>query len=376
MPMTFSGLVQRRYPQDGGYPPAGPSRAPAGPAGPSAGLFSGLDTFRAQNPGVLGSFGAAIMAGGNSRMAEGMQQAAKLQALNGQRQQMAQYLVSQGIADDMGEAMMLASNPTLLQMMVKDNSTRDAFEQRRALAGEVGLTPDNADYQRYLLTGQIADQSASGRSPLTMSPQEREVLADQYGLQGATRQRFILTGQIDSSAARGLSSTQFKEKVKAEDALPALQTADQALARAEELLPSINTGFGSDTGARIVTGLDQWGLPTLGADPATAAKTQEFNDLMNQQAIEAMAQTLTGATTNFELQEFKRILADPNAPKDQKLRTIQRMRQLLRQKAATFQTRINELEGIESGDAGMFGGTPAPDGSGVVDFNDWMGQNP
>lgn len=371
MPMSFTSRYQ--VPEQG-YPPAGPSRAPTGSPVAANGLLGGLDTFRNQNPGALASFGASMMQAGNSRMADGMQQAAKIQALNGQRQQVAQYLINQGIADDMEEAMMLASNPTLLNAMIKDTTMQDQAATRAQLAQQYGLEGD--DLQRYILTGQIADQSAqAARSPASMSPQEREALADQYGLQGPARQRFILTGQIDSSAARGLSSTQFKEKVKAEDALPALQTADQTLARAEELLPSINSGFGTDTAARITTGLDQWGLPTFGADPQTAAATQEFNDLMNQQAIEAMAQTLTGATTNFELQEFKRILADPNAPKDQKLRTIQRMRSLLRKKAATFQTRINELDSYEQGgDAGAFGGTPAPDGSGVIDFNDWMGQ--
>ncbi len=373
MPMTFSSLPQRRDPRQALATPVGPSRAPTASPVAGNGLLGGLDTFRNQNPGALASWGASMMAAGNSRAAEGMQQTAKLQALQGQRKQVAQYLVSTGIAKDMDEGMLLASNQTLLSAMMKDTTARDAFDQRRQLAEQAVMSEDDPDYQRYLLTGQIADQSAFKQSPTSMSPDQREMLADQYGLQGPARQRFILTGQIDSSSARGLSATQERERNKAEDSLPGIDYTLSQLEEADSLLEGgkVSTGFGSDIWSRGTVGTHGW-LP--GMDIESARATKRYNDILSESAIAAMSKTLTGATTNYEMQQFLSILADPAADVNLKKASLKNLLKLIRDEKNIRAQRIKRYQGVEEGTSfeAPIDGPPA--GGDVIDYNDWMKQ--
>jgi hypothetical protein len=99
---------------------------------------------------------------------------------------------------------------------------------------------------------------------------------------------------------------------------------------------------------------------------------------MSQQAIANMSETLKGATTNFELNEFKRILSDANSSIGQRRKVIRRMKQLFAQKYQTYQTRVQQLSDTEDGisaDPNATVAPPAADG-GVVDYQDWMKGNP
>lgn len=363
--------------------PIAPSAAPSAAMPPPSGLFGRLDQFRQQNPGALAQFGASMM--GHSPMAPGLVQAAQMIQVNQQKNETAQYLLHKGLADNPEEAAMLASNPVLMQTLFKDNLIQDQFEARKKIAEQMGLDPKDQNTRDYMLSGQYAGGGTG--SVATMTPQQRLVLGQQMGLKGPELTRYSLTGSMDSAASRGLNSTELKLKAAAEDALPALQTNIEALDQAEGLMgtdeaPTIYTGLGSETASRANVGLSGSLGIGIGLDPVKAQNTKQFNDLLSQQAISNMAETLKGATTNFELQEFKNILSDPSSPIKQRRAVIKRMRQLLVQKYQTYQTRVQQLSDTESGtvtpDQGgaMPGGTVPPAAGGVVDYQDWMKGNP
>jgi hypothetical protein len=101
-------------------------------------------------------------------------------------------------------------------------------------------------------------------------------------------------------------------------------------------------------------------------DEKRAKATDEYSTIMNMEAIKAMSETLKGATTNYELQEFVRILADPSQPREIRVRTIDRMLTLLNNRKELARRRAEEIRSgeyyrPEAGGAGA---------SGIIDFGD------
>lgn len=325
--------------------PVGPTRAPVQQTG--GGFFDQLLDDRG-NPEGLGMLGVGLM-GQNSQLGSAIQQGLKMRAFNDQRQALAQYLVRTGIAQDENEGFALASNPDLLTMMHKDNSVREGFNQRKAIADELGLQGEQRN--RYLAAGTWDDQTANGDTN-KLTPQQREALADRYGLTGPRRQRFILTGQMDSGASRGLNSTELKIKSGDEDAITALDNVDASLAQAQQLLESgqVNTGFGSDTFARAKMGMaGALGEDYLPGEYGRSQATKQYNDLMSEQAIAAMSQTLKGATTDKEMLHFLDILADPTSDETTRKNVLARLRTRIDRERKQRAARIQTLSDAENG---------------------------
>jgi len=372
MPIFPPSPAQRRQPYGAPVPPVGPSRAPTASPVAGNGMFGGMNDWMQQNPGALGQFGAGLLQAGNSRMAPAMAEANKLQMFNQQRNATAQYLISHGLADNEEEAMMLAANPTLMSTLLKDNSIQDQFKARLAIADELGIQGE--DRNRYAATGTW--DSTPGQSPTTMTPAQREVLADQYHLEGAERRRFILTGSLDSANSRGLSSTQEKMRGTAEDSLPGIDYTLSQLDEASKLLESgkVATGFGTDLWSRGTVGTNGW-LP--GMDIESAQATKRYNDILSESAIKAMAQTLTGASTNYEMQQFLAILADPASDATIRKKALKNLKQLVTDERDTRKARIKRFSDQEDGTTFDTPLDTAPGGGGgVIDFNDWMNQKP
>jgi hypothetical protein len=149
----------------------------------------------------------------------------------------------------------------------------------------------------------------------------------------------------------GLSATEMRAVFSAEDELPALENTLTSLERAKELNSKTYTGY--TAGARGWFGTSV--VPNTGiVDDEAAKATREWGQIMSMEAIKNMAATLTGATTNFELAEFQRILSDPTTPPDIRERTIDRMITLAKRQKGIKESRIKELRGPgmkRSGDA-------------------------
>lgn len=154
-------------------------------------------------------------------------------------------------------------------------------------------------------------------------------------------------------------ATDRKAGWEAEDEMPNLKSAIEQLTEARALLPKIYTGYGA--GARSSFNQAAPGfLPNVITDPARAQATQRYNQILGTESIAAMSQTLKGATTDFEMREFSRLMNDPNQSPETKQLALNAMLSKAQNHYAVKAARLKELgRSVPSG----AGGTP-PQGGG------------
>lgn len=188
---------------------------------------------------------------------------------------------------------------------------------------------------------------------------QRAQAAAQYGLtpEDPRYQSFLLTGKFPREDAQELTATDKKAMWAAEDEIPILDNTISSLERARELNTKTYTGFGAAMKGRLGT---QAPGGSLIFDQQTAANTEEFGKLMSMEAIQAMAQTLKGATTDSELARFVNILSDPGTPANIRERTIDRMLTLAKRVKDVKTSRINSIRGVPQGGAPAAGGPSDP----------------
>jgi hypothetical protein len=197
---------------------------------------------------------------------------------------------------------------------------------------------------------------------------DRRRVAEENGLKPGTReyQSYVLEGKLPGDKRE--TATELKEKWSSEDELDILAQQEQMLTEALGLTDKAYSGGGA--GVKGWLG-DQ--LPDVGLfDQDKVAATRRYNQLMSQQAIEAMSQTLKGATTDAEMGRFLEILADPAASADRKKQTINTMLDLVRSRRATATRRARELGSTAPAVSGGDGGA-APSG---VDPDVWQYMTP
>jgi hypothetical protein len=139
-----------------------------------------------------------------------------------------------------------------------------------------------------------------------------------------------------------ISATDKKAIFEAEDAVPQLQGTLEALARAKDLNTKTFTGY--TAGARGAIGTKVPGAGML-IDRNAALATEEWSKIMGPEALQAMASTLKGATTDFELRKFTEMLADPSTDPKVRQGVIERMAKLAERKLQIQQSRVKDLRG-------------------------------
>lgn len=177
--------------------------------------------------------------------------------------------------------------------------------------------------------------------------EQRRAAAEQYGLgqDDPAYKTFILTGKMPREDAQPLTATDKKAMWAAEDELPIIDNTIASLTRAKELNTKTYTGLGAGTRGWLGTAMAD--VPVVGGliDKGEANATSEFGSLMSMEAIQAMAQTLKGATTDQELNRFVSILADPSSPPEIRARTIDRMLTLADRVKQTKVQRVQSITG-------------------------------
>lgn len=136
-----------------------------------------------------------------------------------------------------------------------------------------------------------------------------------------------------------ISATDKKAIFQAEDAIPAIQGTIENLNRALELNDKTFSGFGAGARGDIASK-----LPSSIA-PKGALETAEWSKIMGPEALQSMASTLKGATTDFELRKFIEMLGDPATPAPIRKSIIGRMKLLSERKLEIEQSRVNDLRG-------------------------------
>jgi hypothetical protein len=133
------------------------------------------------------------------------------------------------------------------------------------------------------------------------------------------------------------SPTELKAMFAAEDEIPNLDNTITSLEAAKSLNPKAYSGFLSETRANIGTALPER------MQPQSARDSSEFNKLMSMEAIQVMAASLKGATTDTELDLFVELLGDPSTPPEIRGRTIDRMLSLANAQKTKNQRRLEML---------------------------------
>lgn len=139
-----------------------------------------------------------------------------------------------------------------------------------------------------------------------------------------------------------ISATDKKAIFEAEDATPQLQGTVEALNRALELNPKTFTGW--TAGVRGAIGTKMPGGGAL-VDKNSALATEEWSKIMGPEALQTMASTLKGATTDFELRKFIEMLGDPSTAPNIRESIIKRMKTLAERKLQINEGRLKDLRG-------------------------------
>lgn len=139
-----------------------------------------------------------------------------------------------------------------------------------------------------------------------------------------------------------ISTTDKKAIFEAEDLVPQLQGTIENLSRAVDLNGRTFTGYGAGLRADIGTKLPGG---SLFIDEKKARDTSEWQKIMGPEALQQMANTLKGATTDFELRKFIEMLGDPATDPQVRKGVIERMKKLAERKLEIQQSRVKDLRG-------------------------------
>ena len=204
---------------------------------------------------------------------------------------------------------------------------------------QLGRNEANDAWQRTYQSGMldVARQNAN-RQETPSDVQKLRAAGIQPGTPEAAKALFPRTDTP-------ISATDKKAIFEAEDAQPQLQGTIDALKRAKEINGQTFQGAGASARSWIGTKLPDMLVPDFIADPKTAKITEEWEKTMGPEALNAMANTLKGATTDFELRKFIDMLADPSTTPDTRGRIIDRMISLSERKQKINNARIQDLRG-------------------------------
>lgn len=232
-----------------------------------------------------------------------------------------------------------------------DDAERD-FANRDAILGQLVSVSDqmkqNIDTRRLDIAQQNANtmQTRAAGTATAAKP-----LSPEGKLAADVKAGYITEEQANAKTAakKRLSATELRFKRESENNVVDLTNTIENLKTARELAPKVFSGAGASLRAAAGANLPDWMVPDFVADPETAALTQDYEKIVSESAIRQMAETLKGATTDREMNEFRRILADPDISAVNKQKAIDRMLAKAQAQLELEEERVKEFEGdVES----------------------------
>lgn len=245
-----------------------------------------------------------------------------------------------------------------------DPSSPDYGRQALGVAQKLGSVGDQEGAMKFLTLAQSAADkaTATARDNRDFQFRQDEARRAQSNADRVFAQRdkepdsvrAVRAAGIDPTSPEGrktlfprtdtpISAGDKKAVMAAEDELPNIEGTIDALKTAKSLNEKTFTGLTAGIRGAIGTS----GIPgaNMIVDRNAALATSEFGKVMSGEAIKTMADTLKGATTDFELRKFEQMLADPSTPPEIRGRTIDRMIKLAEKQRDIKSRRINELKG-------------------------------
>jgi hypothetical protein len=345
------------------YPMAGAPMMAARPPAPPAAALPGAGGGGSPSPqmgggmlGMLGGGGGMGIMGGLLDVAKGAlagaispQHAAASMTSSRDRQQKMQQqqmmysaLVSQGLSPQ--QAMLAVLNPDL----AKNMGTFERPKSKEVEEQQIRIAQASREPRGPTIVSPGATAIGANGAPIFTAPEkpqpksELEKRADAAGLVPGSPEHkdFMLRGGRNPDAP--ISATDKKAVFEAEDALPQIKSTLDALKRARDLNDNTFSGYGASLRGSIGTKMPGGGLVV---DEKRAKATQEWEKIMAPEALQTMANTLKGATTDFELKKFIEMLGDPSVDPEIRKSVIERMITLSERKLELQQLRINDLRG-------------------------------
>jgi hypothetical protein len=248
-----------------------------------------------------------------NQLASGMQQRRADQALSSQREVLARAMSGY---DPVGDA----PPPSIIASVAPDQykdmmQTWAANRQQKALFAQ----QDRARTEDARLA---EAQKAADEARFRERPQS------DIGKLAADAGRKPTAEEIDASIAKTTapSASEMKAGNELQNTHLDTQSAISDLKEARDLLGPKGTGIRVGSGAGMAQTGAKWGGDTLGlTDPALTQPTERYNQLMNAEAITAMAQKLKGASTDYEMKAFVALMNDPNAEGETKVQALNKM---------------------------------------------------
>lgn len=238
---------------------------------------------------------------------------------------------------------------------------QQAFEARQSKAqqtfqsGESTLTREQQSKESGLTRQQQAELAANSDKRAREMQQEQLAAAEATAARSDERARTLQAEKLAAEAAKpqtelekltqSLGRKPTEEEVKASiEKLTAPSTSEMKagnelqnsylntqstlndLKEARDLLGPEGTGIRAGAGGGLTQTGAKWGGDALGlSDPKLTKNTERFNQIMSAEAITTMAQTLKGASTDFELKQFVALMNDPNAEPATKVKALNNM---------------------------------------------------
>lgn len=220
----------------------------------------------------------------------------------------------------------------------EEGKRRFAMEQQRAAEAAARAERGLGIQEQEL---ELRRKAMEQKSPEAVMAERRKAVEDAGVDPTDPRYRdFIISGTMPRQP--DLTSTDKIAIQKAENETADLETTVEALNRAKELNPQTLTGMGASTRAYIGGNI----VPDFpGFDKTKANATLEWEKIMAPEALQAMAATLKGATTDFELRKYIDLLAEPATPIKIRESVINRLIKLSERKKQINETRMREIRG-------------------------------
>jgi hypothetical protein len=233
------------------------------------------------------------------------------------------------------------------------------FQQQEAQRAQQNADRSFSQQSQYQNRSLGIQEAAAKRKDRTIADDatEREAVAIRLGMERGSPSfnSYVATGKTGRD--EGLTAGDRKVINSAEDELPNIVGTVDALKIAKDLNTKAFSGVTAGARAFIGSNVPGGGMVV---DKAGADATTEWQKIMAPEALKVMADTLKGATTDFELRKFIEMLADPTTKPEIRGRVIDRMITLADRKKDLAERRINELRSGTYYKPGNTGRTTGP----------------
>jgi hypothetical protein len=229
----------------------------------------------------------------------------------------------------------------------------------RPTATGVAPVPGGTADPNYIASVQGAQAERAGATVHeTIEAREQQAKRLNLDLNDPNVRGWVLTGKQPAEKPP-LTAGDHKVITESENEIISADDVVKSLRRARDLVPGAYAGYGGGIRGRIGDSFPDWAVPDRFAAPDKSANTVELNQILGTESISAMSQALKGATTDKEMAEFKKLMADPNISVEVKTRAVDRLIAKAEAKKVALEGRVRQMrEGTYFRPGGGVTGTP------------------